>query len=197
MNPEKETRIKEILDLESKAILNLPITDEILTTVEKICNCKGKVILSGIGKAGIVAQKISSSFSSTGTPSIFLHPTEAQHGDLGILSNNDILILISNSGKTREVIELVELSKKLFPKDNLTTISITSDLESELAKSSDISLTIGKVKEACPIQMAPTSSTTAMMALGDILVILSMEEKKFTKDDFLKRHHGGYLGTMK
>jgi arabinose-5-phosphate isomerase len=189
-------RAKEILTLESEAIRNIPLDNNLLKAVELIVACKGKVVASGMGKAGIIAKKISSTLSSTGTPSIFLHPGEAQHGDLGMLSKEDILLVLSNSGKTRELIELVDLSNRLF-NDKVHVIAITANAESDLAKISDAVLSIGNVAEACSLGMAPTTSTTAMLALGDVLCMLVMEEIQFTKEEFLKRHHGGYLGTQK
>jgi arabinose-5-phosphate isomerase len=189
-------RAKEILTLESEAIRNIPLDNNLLKAVELIVACKGKVVASGMGKAGIIAKKISSTLSSTGTPSLFLHPGEAQHGDLGMLSKEDILLVLSNSGKTRELVELVDLSNRLF-NDKVHVIAITANAESDLAKLSDAVLSIGNVTEACSLGMAPTTSTTAMLALGDVLCMLVMEEIQFTKDEFLKRHHGGYLGTKK
>ncbi len=189
-------RAKEILTLESEAIRNIPLDHNLLKAVDLIVACKGKVVASGMGKAGIIAKKISSTLSSTGTPSIFLHPGEAQHGDLGMLSKEDILLVLSNSGKTRELIELVDLSNRLF-NDKVHVIAITANTESELAKISDAVLSIGNVEEACSLGMAPTTSTTTMLALGDVLCMLVMEEIQFTKEEFLKRHHGGYLGTRK
>jgi arabinose-5-phosphate isomerase len=189
-------RAKEILTLESEAIRNIPLDNNLLKAVELIVACKGKVVASGMGKAGIIAKKISSTLSSTGTPSIFLHPGEAQHGDLGMLSKEDILLVLSNSGKTRELIELVDLSNRLF-NDKVHVIAITANAESDLAKISDAVLSIGNVEEACSLGMAPTTSTTTMLALGDVLCMLVMEEIQFTKEEFLKRHHGGYLGTQK
>jgi arabinose-5-phosphate isomerase len=189
-------RAKEILTLESEAIRNIPLDNNLLKAVELIVACKGKVVASGMGKAGIIAKKISSTLSSTGTPSIFLHPGEAQHGDLGMLSKEDILLVLSNSGKTRELIELVDLSNRLF-NDKVHVIAITANTQSDLAKISDAVLSIGNVEEACSLGMAPTTSTTTMLALGDVLCMLVMEEIQFTKEEFLKRHHGGYLGTQK
>jgi arabinose-5-phosphate isomerase len=189
-------RAKEILTLESEAIRNIPLDNNLLKAVDLIVACKGKVVASGMGKAGIIAKKISSTLSSTGTPSIFLHPGEAQHGDLGMLSKEDILLVLSNSGKTRELVELVDLSNRLF-NDKVHVIAITANFESDLAKISDAVLSIGNVAEACSLGMAPTTSTTAMLALGDVLCMLVMEEIQFTKEEFLKRHHGGYLGTQK
>jgi len=189
-------RAKEILTLESEAIRNIPLDHNLLKAVDLIVACKGKVVVSGMGKAGIIAKKISSTLSSTGTPSLFLHPGEAQHGDLGMLSKEDILLVFSNSGKTRELVELVDLSNRLF-NDKVYVIAITANVESDLAKLSDAILSIGNVEEACSLGMAPTTSTTAMLALGDVLCMLVMEEIQFTKEEFFKRHHGGYLGTKK
>lgn len=192
----KIERAKEILILESNAIANIPLNEELAKAINIIHHCKGKLITSGMGKAGIIAQKVSSTFSSTGTPAVYLHPGEAQHGDLGMLSPQDVLLVFSNSGKTREVLELVSLSHKLF-QQKILVISITANINSELALMSDVALSIGNVEEACSLGMAPTTSTTAMLALGDVLSILVMEEKQFTKEEFLKRHHGGYLGSNK
>ena len=187
-------RAREILDIESRAVKNIPVDASLSQAVDLIAGCKGKVITSGIGKAGIIAKKISSTFSSTGTPSVFLHPGEAQHGDLGMLGNDDVLLIFSNSGRTREVIEMVELASKLNGK-KLPIITVTSHESSELAQAADIVLRLGEIKEACSLGMAPTTSTTAMLALGDVLCLLVMEEIKFSMQEFSKRHHGGYLGA--
>jgi arabinose-5-phosphate isomerase len=190
----KIERARAILEIESRAIANIPLDKNLLTAVDAILHCKGKVVTSGMGKAGIIAQKVASTFSSTGTPSVFLHPGEAQHGDLGMLGKDDILLMFSNSGKTREAIEMVQLTQQLYP-NRLNVICITAHADTELSRISDLTLTIGNVTEVCPLGMAPTTSTTAMLALGDVLCMLVMEEIKFTKEEFLKRHHGGYLGN--
>ena len=187
------TRARQILEMESEAVKNVPLNDSLLKAVDLIVKCRGKVVTSGMGKAGIIAKKVSSTFSSTGTPSLYLHPGEAQHGDLGMLSKNDLLIVFSNSGKTREAIEMVALANRLNGA-RMKVVTITSHPDSELAKSSEIVLNIGNIKEACSLGMAPTTSTTAMLALGDVLCVLVMEEINFTMKDFAKRHHGGYLG---
>jgi arabinose-5-phosphate isomerase len=193
MENEKLKRARAILLAESEAVRNIPVDENLLKATEAVINCRGKVISSGMGKAGIIARKVASTFSSTGTPSVFLHPGEAQHGDLGLIHKDDILLVFSNSGKTREIIELVKLTNRLHGK-SVRVISITSHPESELRNLSDIILSIGEVEEVCSLGMAPTSSTTAMLALGDVLCMLVMEEINFTKEDFMKRHHGGYLG---
>lgn len=197
MDDKKLARAKEILEIESRAILNIPLNENILRAVDIIKNCRGKLVVSGMGKAGIVGKKIAATLASTGTPAMFLHPGEAQHGDLGALREGDVLLVLSNSGKTREAIELVALSRQLIPED-LYILVMTSNLESDLAGLADLTLSIGKAPEACSLGMAPTTSTTCMMALGDVIGMLVMEERKFTKEDFAKRHHGGYLGfTLK
>ncbi len=193
---DKLKRAREILLAESEAVKNIPLSESLLTAVDLLAGLKGKVVCSGIGKAGIIARKTAATFSSTGTPAVYLHPGEAQHGDLGLIDNNDILLIFSNSGKTRESVELVQLARALHS-SAFKVITITAHLDSELAQMSDVALSIGKVEEACALGMAPTSSTTAMLALGDVLCVLVMEEIGFTKEEFLKRHHGGYLGTKK
>ncbi|GIV34995.1 MAG: sigma factor regulator FecR [Chitinophagales bacterium] len=190
---DKLKRARQILETESKAIANIPIDESLLRAIYLITHCKGKVVTSGMGKAGIIARKVASTFSSTGTPAVFLHPGEAQHGDLGMLGKDDILLLFSNSGKTREVIEMVTLAEKMNGQ-RLPVITITAHPDSELALLSDVVLKLGAIKEVCSLGVAPTTSTTAMLALGDVLCVLVMEENKFTLEQFAKRHHGGYLG---
>ena len=153
---------------------------------------KGKLVTSGMGKAGQIAMNIATTFCSTGIPSVFLHPSEAQHGDLGILQENDLLLLISNSGKTREIVELTQLAHNLNPE--LKFIVITGNPDSPLAHESDVCLSTGKPQEVCALGMTPTTSTTAMTVIGDILVVQTMKETGFTIEDYSKRHHGGYLG---
>ncbi len=193
---DKLTRAHEILTAESEAVKNIPVNESLLKAVDLLAGLKGKVICSGIGKAGIIARKTAATFSSTGTPAVFLHPGEAQHGDLGLIGDTDVLLIFSNSGKTRESVELVQLARALHT-SAFKVITVTAHLDSDLAKMSDVALSIGRVEEACSLGMAPTSSTTAMLALGDVLCVLVMEEIGFTREEFLKRHHGGYLGTKK
>jgi arabinose-5-phosphate isomerase len=147
-----------------------------------------------MGKAGLVAANIATTFSSTGTPACFLHPSEAQHGDLGILRENDLMLLISNSGKTREIIELVGLARQLIP--DIRFIVITSNEASDLAKISDICLLTGNPPEVCPLGLTPTTSTTVMTVIGDLLVVETMKRIGFSVADYAKRHHGGYLGAV-
>lgn len=188
--------IREILRKESEAILNIPVTEafNIATDliVEQVHRKKGKLVTSGMGKAGQIAQNIATTFCSTGTPSIFLHPSEAQHGDLGILQENDIILLISNSGKTREIIELISLARHLDP--TIKFIVITSNPDSVLAKESDACLLTGNPGEVCRLGLTPTTSTTMMTVIGDVLVVDTMGKIGFSPVDYAKRHHGGYLG---
>ncbi len=189
--------IKEILKKEADAIMSLPVTDayNVATDliVEQVHHKKGKLVTSGMGKAGQIAQNIATTFCSTGTPAIFLHPSEAQHGDLGVLQENDIMLLISNSGKTREIIELVSLARELNPV--VKFIVITSDPESLLAQEADVCLLTGNPEEVCCLGLTPTTSTTVMTVMGDVLVVDTMSKIQFSSVDYAKRHHGGYLGT--
>ena len=186
-----------ILQQEAEAVLNIPVTsgyEEAVTLIVKyVHELGGKLITSGMGKAGPIAMNIATTFSSTGTPAFFLHPSEAQHGDLGIVRDNDIMLLISNSGKTRELLELVELTRGLVP--DMKFIVITSNSESSLAKDADVCLLTGAPKEVCPLGLTPTTSTTVMTVIGDILVVGTMKRINFNNKDYAKRHHGGYLGS--
>ncbi len=189
-------RIRSIIQQEIAAIQGIPVDSTLEQAIEilyrQVHEQKGKVVLSGIGKAGQIGMTIATTLSSTGTPAVFLHPSEAQHGDLGILQPNDALVLISNSGKTREILELRVLAKVLFP--SIPVIGLTGNPDSELAAESDVCLFTGAPEEVCPLGLTPTTSTTAMAVLGDILVILLMEKIAFTKQEYAKRHHSGYVG---
>ncbi|MBD8349030.1 SIS domain-containing protein [Dysgonomonas sp. HGC4] len=188
--------IKSILQKEADAILNIPVTEAYNKAtdliIEHVHRKKGKLVTSGMGKAGQIAQNIATTFCSTGTPAIFLHPSEAQHGDLGVLQEDDIILMISNSGKTREIIELIGLARHLNP--NIQFIVITSDPESVLAKEADVCLLTGNPAEVCKLGLTPTTSTTMMTVIGDILVVDTMGKIGFNAADYAKRHHGGYLG---
>lgn len=185
-----------ILQQEASAILNIPVSEDynkaIDLIVEQVHGKKGKLVTSGMGKAGQIASNIATTFSSTGTPAIFLHPSEAQHGDLGILQQNDIMLLISNSGKTREIIELITLACNLIP--NIKFIVITGNNESPLSQKADVCLYTGNPDEVCALGLTPTTSTTVMTVIGDILVVGVMKRINFSAGDYAKRHHGGYLG---
>ena len=188
--------IKSIISKEANAVRCIPVTVSYENAVIMIYNCihkqGGTLITSGMGKAGQIAMSIATTFSSTGTPAYFLHPSEAQHGDLGIIRPNDLLLLVSNSGKTRELLELVSLSRRLIPE--MKYIVVTSNPESPLAGEADVCLPTGAPDEVCPLGLTPTTSTTVMTVIGDLLVVSVMKMIGFTNDDYAKRHHGGYLG---
>lgn len=190
--------LKEIIRQEVEAIQNIPLTDAydkaIELIVEQVHRKKGKLVCSGMGKAGQIASNLATTFSSTGTTACFLHPSEAQHGDLGILRENDVMLVISNSGKTREIVELLILAKKLVP--DIQFIVITSNGKSALAKNSNVCLLTGNPSEVCPLGLTPTTSTTVMTVMGDLLVVETMKKIGFTSSDYAKRHHGGYLGAV-
>jgi arabinose-5-phosphate isomerase len=184
---------RQVIDAEARAI------DSMLSVVndafEKACDwlfhCEGSCILSGIGKAGIIGQKISATLASTGTPSHFLHPAEAVHGDLGRLRREDIVVVLSYGGETDEVTRLINLVKAL----QIRLISITSDMESTLSTHSDITLCMGELHEACPLGVAPSVSTTCMLALGDALALTLMKARNFSTEDYVRFHPGGSLGA--
>ncbi len=189
--------IQDILLHEAEAIRNIPVTDEYEKAVRLIVETKsrhGKLVTSGMGKAGQIAMNIATTFCSTGVSSVFLHPSEAQHGDLGIIQPGDLMLLISNSGKTREILELIILARRLYP--DLQFIVITSNPDSPLAQEADVRLFTGAPAEVCPLGLTPTTSTTVMTVIGDALVVNVMQESAFTKQEYAKRHHGGYLGTV-
>ena len=145
-----------------------------------------------MGKCGQIAENIATTFCSTGIPAVFLHPSEAQHGDLGILQPHDVMLLLSNSGKTNEIVALVQLAKDLYPE--LRFIVITGNADSPLAKVSDICLPTSGAPEVCPLGLTPTTSTTMMTVMGDVLVVNTMKGTKFSRQQYALRHHGGYLG---
>lgn len=186
-----------LLRREAEAVLAIPVSEDygkaVDLIVEHVQRRGGKLITSGMGKAGQIAMNIATTFCSTGTPATFLHPSEAQHGDLGIIQKNDLLLLLSNSGKTREIVELVDLARHLNP--DIPIIVITGDGESMLAKSGNVALLTGGSPEVCPLGLTPTTSTTMMTVMGDVLVVATMKEIGFTKAEYAKRHHGGYLGV--
>ena len=188
--------ITNVIEREAKAILDIPVSDDFLKAID-IIHChvhqrKGKLVASGMGKAGQIALNIATTFSSTGTPAVFLHPSDSQHGDLGVIQENDVLLLISNSGKTREIIELVGLAENLF--SGLPLIVISGNPDSWLAKKADAFIFTGNPGEVCPLGLTPSTSTTVMTVIGDALVVCLMKKIGFTSSDYAKRHHGGYLG---
>lgn len=189
---EKEiTRARAILQAEAEAIQAISLDGDFLRAIKILQACRGKVITTGIGKAGIIAAKMAATLSSTGTPACFLHPGDAAHGDLGVVGRHDVMITFSNSGKTREVLETIARAKRI---NGMKLIAITGHRRSPIAHRSDAVLCIGEVREPCALGLTPSASTTAMLALGDALAMVLMEKKKFTKKDFAKFHHGGYLG---
>ena len=188
--------IRKVIEHEAQAIRNIPVDDGMINAIELIHRQvhlkKGKLVTSGMGKAGQIALNMATTFSSTGTPAVFLHPSESQHGDLGVLQENDILLVISNSGRTREIIELIDLAENLYP--GIPLIVISSNTESVLALNADAFIYTGNPKEVCPLGLSPTTSTTVMTVIGDALVVSLMNKIGFTNEDYAKRHHGGYLG---
>jgi arabinose-5-phosphate isomerase len=183
---------KEVLRIEAEGIQKLSerIDDRFTEMVEMIYDSKGRVVVGGIGKSGIVGRKIVATLNSTGTRAIFLHPVEAMHGDLGIVSQDDIFLALSNSGETDELNILVPSIRQIGCK----VIAFTGDPNSTLAKSSDVVIDVGVAREACPMGLAPTASTTALMAMGDALAVVLIKKKHFNTGDFKRIHPGGALG---
>lgn len=186
-----EVRVREIFEAEAAAILSIPVNGEFERAIKTMRECHGNVLTTGMGKAGHVARKFAATLCSTGTPAAYIHPGEAAHGDLGLIGDEDCIVAFSTSGKTREVIEMLELGRHLGLK---TVIGVTSHPESELRNLSDIVIDMGDIQEPCPIALTPSASIAAMLAIGDALSLVLMELKGFTRGDFGKRHHGGYLG---
>ena len=184
----------DVIDIEIKSLklLKKKLSKSFHNAVELLYKTKGKIIVSGIGKSGHIASKISSTLSSIGSPSFFIHPSEANHGDLGMITKKDTVILISNSGETLELSNIILHCKKLC----VPILSITSENDSTLAKKSELVLEIPKGVEACPLELAPTSSTTCTLVLGDALALALLKKRKFTSKDFLELHPGGKLGKM-
>lgn len=187
----------QIIAAESAAVKSIPASDgyeqALNLILEHVHRRHGKLVVSGMGKCGQIAMNIATTFCSTGTPAVFLHPAEAQHGDLGILQGKDLLLLLSNSGKTREIVELVQLARRLNPE--IPLIVITGNNQSPLAQCADVCLHTGGNPEVCPLGLTPTISTTQMTVMGDVLVVASMTAIGLTAHDYALRHHGGYLGS--
>ena len=183
---------RSVLTIEAQAILNLRtnINKNFVTACELLLKCQGRIIVTGIGKSGHIAQKIAATLASTGSPAFFMHPSEASHGDIGVITKKDIVIAISYSGNTEEILSLLPTIKLI----DVPLISITGNTASTLAKKSDITLNAHVAKEACPLGLAPTSSTTAILTLGDALAVCLIELRGFTSEDFAKSHPGGILG---
>lgn len=185
----KHTIEKEI---ESLRVMESELGDELTKALDLMQQAKGRVILTGMGKSGHIARKIAASLASTGTPSFFVHPAEASHGDLGMITNEDVVIAISNSGESKELVDILNYCKRF----GIPLISITKNPESSLGKAGDIVLKLPNNGEACPLGLAPTSSTTATLVLGDVLTVAMIERNGFTKTQFNQRHPGGKLGSV-
>jgi len=185
-------QVKEVLKIEAQAILDLVdrVGSEFEDAVRLILESKGRVILTGMGKSGLVARKISATLNSTGTPSLFLHPGEAIHGDLGMVTRNDIVVAISNSGHTAEINTLLPILRGM----DVRIISLTGGLDSPMAENSDVVIDVGVEREACPMGLAPTASTTAALAMGDALAVVLIHSRRFSQQDFQRFHPGGSLG---
>ncbi len=183
---------KKVLRMEAESILTLidRVDERFLAAVDLIYNCQGKVVITGMGKSGIICRKIAATFSSYGTPAFFLHPAEGFHGDLGMLVKGDLVIVISNRGETDEINRLLPLIKRM----GLQLIVLTGNQESTLGRAGDVTIDIGVKEEACPLGLAPTSSTTAALAFGDALAVALLLKRGFKEEDFALLHPGGSLG---
>lgn len=186
-------RIAHVLEAESRAISQIPVGPEFERAAQTLFDCAGKVLTTGMGKAGHIAKKFAATLCSTGTPAIYIHPGEAAHGDLGVVGGNDCIVAFSTSGKTREVLEMLKLGRHLGLE---TVIGVTSHPDSALRELSDIVVDMGIVEEPCPIGMTPSASIAVMLAISDALALVLLEMRNFSRDDFGRRHHGGYLGRM-
>lgn len=183
---------RDVLDIEANAVRALAeqLDGEFVAAVGLLLNCRGRVVVSGIGKSGHIARKIAATLASTGTPAFFVHPAEASHGDLGVVTKDDVFVAISNSGESEELVAILPLIKRLGAK----LIAMTGRPASSLAMLSDVHLNAGVAKEACPLNLAPTASTTAALALGDALAVAVLDARGFGSDDFARSHPGGALG---
>jgi len=183
---------KRVLEIEVRAIAGLleRLDHRFTEAVDLLYRCAGKVVVSGMGKSGLIGQKIAATLASTGTPAFFLHPAEGTHGDLGMLARRDALIAISNSGETEEVLKLLPFVKRL----NIPVVAMTGRVQSTLAKNSEVVLDVSVGEEACPMGLAPTASTTATLAMGDALAIALLQKRGFREEDFAQFHPGGTLG---
>ena len=187
--------IKKILEAEAAGVLSVPLDnpfDKVVRLLHQTAKAHGKVVVTGVGKAGDVGRKIVSAWNSTGVPSIFLSPLDARHGDLGVIGPKDLLFLISNSGRTTEITELITLARRLHPR--IKVVCLTGNPASPLARASGLVLATGNPKEVCPLGLTPTTSVLAMLAIADVLTVLSMQSRRYSATEYHKRHHGGYLG---
>lgn len=186
-------RVRYVLDVESRAISETAVDAHFELAVEALLMARGKVLTTGMGKAGYVAARFAATLSSTGTPALFVHPGEASHGDAGIVQEGDLLVAFSTSGKTREVLEMVDAARALGLGE---VIGVTSHADSILRDKSDVLIDMGVVEEPCPIGLVPSASIAVMSAISDALALAVMEQRGVTREDFGRRHHGGYLGQV-
>ncbi len=184
-------RMRAVLRAEAEAIANVHVGEDFIHAVEVLQSCRGKVLTTGIGKAGHIARKFAATLCSTATPADFIHPAEAAHGDLGLVGQNDVMIAFSTSGKSLEVLEILELSRHLGVS---TIIGVTSHPESDLRERSDFVLDMGVIEEPCPLGLTPSASMAVMLAISDAIALALLEQKGITREDYGLRHHGGYLG---
>jgi arabinose-5-phosphate isomerase len=185
-------RAKEVLNIEATGIVALidRLDDRFIQAVELLYHCRGKVVVTGLGKSGLICRKIAATFSSTGTPSFFLHAGDANHGDMGMIMEGDVVLAVSNSGETEEILTLIPTLKRI----GVRIIAMTGNHNSTLSHAADVVLDAGVTEEACPLGLSPTASTTAALALGDALAVILLERKGFKEEDFALRHPGGILG---
>ncbi len=185
---------KRVLDIESSAISGLKknLDQNFIDACELCFNCQGKIIVMGLGKSGHIADKIAATFASTGTSSFFIHPSEAIHGDLGMIDQKDIVLVLSHSGETEEIVSLIPIIRNM----GINIIALTGNKESKLSQEAHIHLEVEIKEEACPMNLAPTASTSAAMAMGDAIAVALLEKRGFTKEDFAKSHPGGSLGKQ-
>ena len=184
-------RMQAVLKAEAQAINAVEVNEDFVSAVEAMQHCRGKILTTGIGKAGHIAKKFAATLCSTATPADFIHPAEAAHGDLGLVGSNDVMVAFSTSGKSREVIEILEMSRHLGV---TTIIGVTSHPDSELRDYSDLVLDMGTIAEPCPLGLTPSASMAVMLAISDAIALALMEQKGVTREDYGLRHHGGYLG---
>ena len=185
-------RAKQVLNIEAKGIVSLidRLDDRFIQAVELLYNCRGKVVVTGLGKSGLICRKIAATFSSMGTASFFLHAGDANHGDMGMIMEGDVVLAISNSGETEEILTLIPILKRI----GVRLIAMTGNHDSTLSRAADVALDAGVTEEACPLGLSPTASTTAALALGDALAVILLEKKGFKEEDYALRHPGGILG---
>jgi len=185
-------RAKEVLNIEATGIVSLidRLDDHFIQAIELLYNCRGKVVVTGLGKSGLVCRKIAATFSSMGTPSFFLHAGDANHGDMGMIMEGDVVLAVSNSGETEEILTLIPTLKRI----GVRIVAMTGNHDSTLSRAADVVLDAGVTEEACPLGLSPTASTTAALALGDALAVILLEKKGFKEEDFALRHPGGILG---